>query len=155
MPQSTKRRPESTLEPTTSKRAREHTDSKQPQRAASHASKHAKPNVSQPSADDTGVVRPGHKPAGPAPQLAESSPEPVVSVGTRTKDASWVSQEKAQEDARATCEYWESLEDDTFFFLLSRIECALKDRLSSKKNASWMKRNPEAPEMSSSLNNIL
>lgn len=169
MPQSTKRRPESTLEPTTSKRAREHTDSKQPQQAASQAPKHAKPNVSQQGAGDTGVVRPEHESAGHVPQLVESSPEPngttvqvpasspVVSVTkSRTKDASRVSREKAQEDAEAIHNDWESLEDDTFFFLLSRIKCALKDRLvGSKKNASWVRRNPEAPRMLSSLKNLL
>ncbi|KAM0697913.1 hypothetical protein Q7P36_002767 [Cladosporium allicinum] len=169
MPQSTKRRPESTLEPTTSKRVREHTDSKQPQQAASQAPKHAKPNVSQQGADDTGVVRPEHKSTAHVPQLVESSPEPngttvqvpasspVVSVTkSRTKDASWVSREKAQEDAEAIRDDWESLEDDTFFFLLSRIKCALKDRLvGSKKNASWVRRNPEALEMLSYLKNLL
>ena len=164
MPQSMKRRPESTLEPTTSKRAREHTDPKQPQQAASQAPKHAKPNVSQQGAGDTGVVRPEHKSAGHVPQLVESSPEPngttvqvpasspVVSASkSRTKDAPRASLEKALE----ICERWESLEDDAYFFLLSRIECALKERLSSKKCASWVTRNPELPEMLSSLNSEL
>jgi hypothetical protein len=167
MPKSTKRRPESTLEPTTSKRVREHAHSKQPQQAASQSPKHAEPNVSQQGADDTGVVSPEHKSAGHVPQLVESSPEPngttaqqpasspVVSVSkSRTKDASQVSREKAQEDAKAFRDDWEALEDDTFFFLISRIKCALKDRLGSKKHASWVRRNPEALEMLSGLDTL-
>jgi hypothetical protein len=164
VPKGTKRRPESTPEPTTSKRSRKHTNSKQPQQAASKAAKHVKPDVSQRDVDDVGVARLEHKSAGPLPQLAQvpsqdgtavqvPASSPVASASkSHAKDASRISQQKAKEELDAIFNRLEALGVDEFFFNLSRIKTQLELELNLKRHASWL---PEAEWMLSSLNSIL
>ena len=167
VPKGTKRRPESTPEPTTSKRSRKHTNSKQPQQAASKAAKHVKPDVSQRDVDDVGVARLEQKSAGPLPQLAQAPSQdgtavqvpassPVASASkSHAKDASRISWDTEQEARRAaeSIARVKALEEGEFFFLLSRVRFELKNRLSAK--CDWLKHNPEAKRMLSLMDYVL
>jgi hypothetical protein len=157
VPKGTKRRPESTLEPTTSKRAREHKDHKEPQRVTSQASLHAQPDVSQQSADDLGDVRPENKSAGPHPQLAEASRHSGTAVQVPASPPfSGASMPRTSGPSRASrrISFLASRKDDECFFLLSRVKCELEERLSSRHDL-WARYNSEAQWMLSPINYIL
>jgi hypothetical protein len=160
LPKGTKRKPESALESTTSKRAREHTKSKQPQWATPQASKHSQPDFSQRNADDMGGVRPEHNSAGTHehPLLVEA-PEhnsviiqvpaslPVISSSKSSPKLPSPVTRELKSKAWDTSQRLKSLEDDEYFFLLSRVACELENKLDRGRNTSRIRRNTEAPDM--------
>jgi hypothetical protein len=160
LPKGTKRKPESALDSTTSKRAREHTKSKQSQWATPQASKHSQPDVSQRNADDMGGVRPDHNSAGTHehPLLVEApdhnsviiqvpASSPVISSSKSSPKLPSPATRELESKAWDTSWRLETLEDNEYFFLLSRVACELEDKLDGGRNTSWIRRNTEAPDM--------
>jgi hypothetical protein len=158
-PQGAKRRPESMPEPTTSKRARKHTDSEQPQRSVSLDVEHgSQPVVSQRRADNPDVLLSARKPAvtqehsllvkvpvhhGTTVQVPASPPVPSASKPC-TRIVQYIK-------TTADREGLEELDLEAYFLRLSRVKSHLEMKLASEDSIPWVRHYPETPHMISKM----
>lgn len=165
VPQVTKRRRELELEAPTSEHARERINSDQPQQSASQVSQHGyQSKVAQKRVDDLGVIRSIYKPASTqdhaqlpeAPDPNDTALPALLATPLKTSVSTTLTIPPiVLGKSTLIPDQLRFLPDGAYFLHLSRVKCALEDKINSDEGVPWVTRFPEAPRMISKINDVL